>query len=222
MEPYELYHTTAKARAMFNHLHHLLALFLFLTFSLMVTPVYAQQAEPETPTAASPAEADSLAETVSHFDESESQTDFGATNQPVEPTARSEFRYGVGFQSTFPAWGISGMMTINETMAAQAILGFLGNLNTIAGRGLYTFREEQHWDAYGYGMLGYWSYGAAGISRESAIGFGVGAGFQYDWRAFDDGLPPIFWNLEVGLGVVNLDNYNFSSMMFGTGLHYRF
>ena len=149
-----------------------------------------------------------------------------AVEQPaaeqIGPTSRNEFRYGVGFQGSFPAWGLSGMMTLNETISVQAILGLLGTLNTVAGRGLYTFREEQHWDAYGYGMVGYWSYRTSGISSDNALGFGAGAGIQYDWRAFDENLPPIYWNIELGFGVVNLDNYNFSTIMFGTGVHYRF
>lgn len=129
--------------------------------------------------------------------------------------------YGVGFQSSFPAWGLSGMMDLNPDVSLQAIIGFLGNLNTFAGRGLYRFHHEDFWNAYGYGMLGLWTYSLLGQS-ESAIGFGFGAGLEYDWRGFNEDLPPLFWNLELGVGIVNLDLYNFSSFMLGVGVHYRF
>lgn len=132
------------------------------------------------------------------------------------------FRYGVGFQSTFPAWGLSGTMQITDEISGQLILGPFGILNTFAGRGLYSFQEEQYWNLYGYGMLGVWTYNYIGSRRESSLGIGAGAGIQYDWRAWNDELPPLFWNLELGLGFVNLDHYNFNSVMLGTGVHYRF
>ncbi len=131
-------------------------------------------------------------------------------------------RYGVGFQSTWPAWGISGMIDLNETLSAQAILGFFGNFNTVSGRGLYRFRQEDYWDLYGYGMIGYWRYNTRFITAENRLGVGAGAGIQYDWRTFDPNLPPIFWNLELGVSFVNFDAYNFNMITFGTGVHYRF
>ncbi len=138
---------------------------------------------------------------------------------PVQP-----FRYGVGFQGTFPAWGISGTMMFTDEITGQLILGPFGYLQTYAARGLYQFRDETYWDLYGFGMLGLWTYnyGFNRQSTESSLGLGAGAGIQYDWRAWNDELPPIYWNVELGLGYVNLDRYNFGSVLFGTGVHYRF
>jgi hypothetical protein len=135
-----------------------------------------------------------------------------------EPT-----KYGVGFQSAFPAYGLSGMMDINEDISVQAIVGFFGSLKTFAARGLYNFQREDYWNLYGFGMLGVWNYSIGSVS-ETVPGFGLGAGISYDWRAFNADLPPLFWNLELGLGIVNFDevNYNFSTFMFGAGVHYRF
>jgi hypothetical protein len=132
-------------------------------------------------------------------------------------------KYGVGFQGTWPAYGISGMMDINEEISAQAIVGFFGNLNTFAARGLYRFQNEDYWNLYGFGMVGAWSYSVGSLS-ETSPGFGLGGGISYDWRAFDPNLPPLFWNLELGIGFVNFDevDYNFSTILFGAGVHYRF
>ena len=114
------------------------------------------------------------------------------------------------------------MMDINETISAQAILGFLGVVNTFAGRGLYRFRQEDYWDLYGYGMVGMWRYNTRFIEAENRLGLGAGAGIQYDWRVLDPNLPPIFWNLEIGFGYVNFNHYNFNMISFGAGVHYRF
>lgn len=145
---------------------------------------------------------------------------------------RDDLKWGVGFQSSFPAWGISGSMDINETITAQAIIGFFSGLKTYAGRGLYRFKKEQYWEIYGYGMLGLWSYDGvrfrSGVGledhTETVLGFGAGAGLEYDWRAFNPDLPPLFWNFELGVGFVEFDevDYDFSALLIGVGVHYRF
>lgn len=147
----------------------------------------------------------------------------------TEGTEIETYRYGAGFQGSFPASGLSGMMNITDDVAVQAILGVFGNLRTLAGRGLYKFQKEDFWDLYGYGMIGAWSYQGFAIAdnnrqRETVLGLGAGAGFQYDWRAFYPEFPPILWNIELGIGFVDFKevNYNFSTIIFGAGLHYRF
>lgn len=128
---------------------------------------------------------------------------------------------GLGFQSSFPAYGLSLMVDVTEVASLQGIVGFFGTLNTYAARGLYRFNRETYHDFYGYGMVGGWSY--AGI--ETVPGGGVGAGFEGDIRGLnpEGDLPPLFFNFELGLGFVNFDQaaYNFSTLMFGVGVHYR-
>jgi|GEM_PF-599946 len=147
----------------------------------------------------------------------------------TEETVIETYKYGAGFQGSFPASGLSGMMNVTDEVAIQAILGIFGNLRTLAGRGLYKFQEEDYWDLYGYGMIGVWSYQGFAIAnnnrqRETVLGLGAGAGFQYDWRAYNPEFPPIAWNIELGIGFVDFKevNYNFSTIMFGAGVHYRF
>jgi hypothetical protein len=140
-----------------------------------------------------------------------------------DPDVIERTKYGVGFQGSFPASGLSGMLDLTDEFTAQAIVGFFGNLNTFAGRGLYKFQREDFWNLYGYGMLGAWHYSIGSLS-ETVLGFGLGAGVEYDWRAFNSELPPIFFNLELGIGFVDFDKvpFNFSTLMIGAGLHYRF
>ncbi|GAB4370747.1 MAG: hypothetical protein Kow0042_13140 [Calditrichia bacterium] len=157
---------------------------------------------------------------------------FAQEKPGAEIKADKETKYGVGFQATFPAYGISGMMDINEMISAQGIVGFFGNLNTYAVRGLYRFQQKNFWDLYGYGMVGAWSYTGLKVSNgskleettETVLGFGAGVGIEYDWRGWNSELPPLFWNLELGLGFANFDavDYNFSTLLFGAGVHYRF
>ncbi len=142
-------------------------------------------------------------------------------------------KYGLGFQGTFPANGLSGVMNLTDKTAAQAIIGFFGSLNTFAARGLYRFQQKNFWNAYGYGMIGIWTYSGLEFVRsrgrleettEAVFGFGAGAGIEYDWRALSADLPPIAWNLELGLGFVDFDrvDFSFSTILFGAGIHYRF
>ena len=133
-------------------------------------------------------------------------------------------RYGVGFASSWPAYGASGTLQISETLTAQAVLGFLGVVNNFSVRGLYRFRRSPEYDFYGYGAVGAYRYGYS-LGTESVLGFGGGAGIEAGLqRLFDDEeFPPIFVNAELGLAVANFDNYSgFSLFVFGAGVHYRF
>ncbi len=142
-------------------------------------------------------------------------------------------RFGIGFQASFPAWGLSGMVDLSRGFALQGIFGVIGDLKTYAGRGILRFSRQKYHSVYGYGVVGAFSY--TGLKEgeswyeweettETVVGFGGGLGFDYNWRAWSENLPPISWNLEIGIARVNFSevDYNFSSMTFGAGLHYRF
>ena len=142
-----------------------------------------------------------------------------------------ETKFGIGFQSSFPAWGISGMMDVADNVSVQGILGAFGDLKTYAGRGIYRFRKEPKWNTYGYGMIGAWSYpwykweGWNLVEEtETTIGFGAGVGIEYDWRAWMPDLPPVWWNLKIGVGMIEFEeaDYDLSTFMVGCGGHYRF
>ncbi len=164
------------------------------------------------------------------------------TTQPVkkaptktEAEVSRRTKFGVGFQSTFPVWGISGMMDMNEKISLQGILGLLGGLKMCSGKGIYRFRREPYWNTYGYGMIGAWWYSYRELEgwtwkekTETALGLGGGVGIEYNWQAlWGPDLPPIWWNLEVGLGVLKfelgwLGRLDYSGLWLGCGGHYRF
>ena len=132
-------------------------------------------------------------------------------------------RYGVGFASSWPAYGVSGTLQLSETLTAQAVLGFLGAVTNLSARGLYRFRRSPEYDIYAYGAVGAYRYGYF-AGTESVLGVGGGGGIEAGLqRLFDDeDFPPIFVNAEVGLGFANFEYYNFSAFVFGAGVHYRF
>lgn len=142
-------------------------------------------------------------------------------------------KYGIGGQFTTPVFGVSGMMDINENISAQAIIGFLGDLFMIGGKGLYKFNKDEYWNIYGYGLIGpSWyttdKYNSTARTYEEItefnIMFGGGAGFEYNWKALSESLPDLFWNIELGFGILSFDetDYDISGITFGAGVHYRF
>lgn len=114
---------------------------------------------------------------------------------------QKETKFGVGLQN----WGISGMMDVSDKVSVQGILEAFGYLKAYTGRGIYRFKRESVWNAYGYGMVGMWSYSYdadwdRAKGTETAMCFGAGGGIEYNWQAFAPNLPPIWWNLEAGIG----------------------
>lgn len=116
-------------------------------------------------------------------------------------------------------------MQVSEKLTAEAILGFLGNVSTYSARGWYRFNRNPEYDLYGYAGAGVYRYGydILGIN-ENVLGLGAGVGVEASLaKLFDDeDFPPIFLNTELGLAYANFDYYNFSSLSYGFGIHYRF
>lgn len=133
----------------------------------------------------------------------------------LEPTT-----FGVGLQSSWPSFGFSGTMDLDDSIAVQGVLGLFGRVSTFAGRGLYRFAREEMWSVYGYGSAGAISFRFLN-ETETSLGLGAGVGLEYDWRAWQRKLPPIRWNIEIGLGYADLAYYDYTGFTFGAGLHYR-
>jgi hypothetical protein len=140
-------------------------------------------------------------------------------------------RFGVGFQSSWPAYGLSGVYDVSEKVTAQAVVGAFGALSTLSGRGLYHFQRQESHSLYGFGTVGVWRHSwnfAGGSSSETSPGIGGGAGVEFDWRNILNGsgngsdFPPIFSSIDIGFVAASFDNYNFSGLVIGAGLHYRF
>jgi hypothetical protein len=151
-----------------------------------------------------------------------------------EPTIGSQGgRFGIGFASSWPAYGISGTMRISEAITGEAVLGFFGAISNFGGRAWYRFNRNQNYDLYGYGAVSLYRYGYTEFvgptlstrrATESVLGLGGGAGIESGIQTLfkDDSLPPIFLNWEIGIAMANFDRYNFSSFVYGGGIHYRF
>lgn len=133
-------------------------------------------------------------------------------------------RFGVGFASAWPAYGISGTLQVSEKLTAEAVVGLLGTVSNIGGRVWYRFKPDLSYDLYGYGGAGLYRYGYFG-GAESVLGLGAGVGIEAGLaKLFDDEeFPPIFVNAELGLAHASFRYYGgFSSLAFGAGIHYRF
>ena len=135
---------------------------------------------------------------------------------------QEEGKYKIGFQASFPSYGLSGIMKVNEKVSVQGVAAPFGEVTTFAVRGLYRFRDEPGWNAYGYGSVGMYNYTAGSID-ENTTGFGAGVGIEYDWQSrFSEEAPPLTSNIEIGIGSVDLEYYEYSSFSFGVGTHYKF
>ncbi len=151
---------------------------------------------------------------------------------PDVPVSMQGGRYGVGFASTWPTYGISGTYQLNETMTAEAILGAFGTISNFGGRLWYRFNLDPKYDLYGFGGVGILRYGYTEFvppsqtrkATENVLGLSAGTGIESGLQALfgDQSLPPLFFNWEIGLWYAGFEHYNFSSFMFGGGVRYRF
>ena len=150
--------------------------------------------------------------------------------------AQEEGKYKIGFMASFPSYGLSGIMKINDKVSVQGILAPMGDLSSYSVRGLYKIQEEETWHTYSYGSIGIWKHEYEEVvnssnyynlttetKTESAVGFGAGVGIEYDWSIwYGEDFPPISSSLEIGFGSVGLDNYEYSAISIGAATHYKF
>lgn len=121
-------------------------------------------------------------------------------------------------------YGLSGKYDITNKVTAQAIVGMWGyaGLTSITGRVNYKFQEGRFHNFYGYGSLTSWSWNDS-YYDETVIGFGVGAGGEYDIRGIDRGFIPLFISADIGLQYASFRYYGgFGGLGLGLGLHYKF
>lgn len=136
-------------------------------------------------------------------------------------------RLGVGFQASFPAWGLSAKADFDETNSAQAIIGVAGPFSSYYGRYLYNFNEggdDFVIKPYVFAQAGMYSYdynySYLGLGKtENVFGYGAGAGIEWHYAPFTDKLR---FSLEVGYSKVDFNHYDFKAIMFGGGIHYHF
>ncbi len=128
----------------------------------------------------------------------------------------------VGVQSSgFESSGLSVKYDINDKITAQAILGAIGTVTNYSGRILYNFKKDKYFTYYGYGSVGSWSWSNSFYS-ETVIGYGAGAGLDYNIQNADKDLPPIFLSAEAGFSMVDFSHYSYGGLGIGIGIHYKF
>ncbi|MCK5903579.1 MAG: outer membrane beta-barrel protein [Cocleimonas sp.] len=127
-----------------------------------------------------------------------------------------EGQYSVGFQSSWPSYGLSTKYETSDVLTLQATLGALGTVTNLGGRVLYKFKKMPEYDLYGFGSVGVYNY-SSGVIDESVFGFGGGVGMEYDLS------KELTVNAELGMSIVNFDEYTgYSTVGIGIGLHYWF
>jgi hypothetical protein len=142
-------------------------------------------------------------------------------------------RYGVGFASSWPSYGLSGTLLISETLTGEVILGFLGAITNVGARGWYRFNTNHNYDIYAYGGLSLLMYrydtfdpstSSTRKKTETVPGIGAGVGMEFSLQQLleDESFPPLFFSIELGLAIASFEFYDFSFLSFGAGIRYRF
>jgi hypothetical protein len=104
-------------------------------------------------------------------------------------------RAGIGFQSAWPAYGISGTYDLNQSLTGQAVVGAFGTVSTLSAWSLYHFQREEKYSLFGYGTAGVWwhSFRTLGTSdSETSPGLSGGAGIELN----GGGWPGPEWKSE--------------------------
>lgn len=127
--------------------------------------------------------------------------------------------FGAGVQLTWPAYGLSAMYDLSETLSVQGVVGSAGYGFSLTGRGIYRFTPQEKFTPYAYGSVGTWS-GYLGYGM--VPNFGAGGGVELDVRTFAPDLPPLFIGVEGGLNLVTYSGGSYTYFEFGPGIHYRF
>lgn len=143
--------------------------------------------------------------------------------EPQPPSAR-EGMYGVGLQLTWPTYGLSGMMDVNDDVSIQVVVGTAGFGLALSGRALFRLEPQEHFRPYVYGEAGLWS---AYRDWGAVPNFGLGAGIELDLRQFLPEAPPFYASFEAGLNMAlysdrELGSGSLTRFQIGPALHYRF
>lgn len=140
-------------------------------------------------------------------------------------------RFGLGFQASLPAVGISAKADITEKHTAQAVVGIFGPFSSYYGRYAYNFPKKVssiqiEYKPYLYGQAGYYKYDIDSFlglgnqtNSETSFGYGLGAGLEWNYIPISKDLK---FNMEIGYGNVKFDYYKFKSLSVGVGIHYYF
>jgi len=143
-----------------------------------------------------------------------------AAHGQEETSGGEKFAAGVhlGNQTT----GFSLKYRATEKITGQATFDFAGSITNYGLRGLYAFNTGPDYEIFGYAALTLFRFDSF-LVDETTIGFGGGAGIEYDLRSLAPTLPPLFASAELGAALGSFGRFSgFSTVGLGLALHYRF
>ncbi len=131
-------------------------------------------------------------------------------------------KFAAGIQLGNQTTGFSFKYRATEKITGQVTLDFTGSITNYGVRGLYAFNTGPFYEIYGYASVALFRFDAI-LFTESTVGFGGGAGIEYDLRGLSPDLPPLFASFEIGASLGSFDAFSgFSLLGTGIALHYRF
>ncbi len=129
----------------------------------------------------------------------------------------------LGLQGGLNSSGPSVRYPISDTLSVQGIIGALGTVTSVSGRGLLFFRQTEELDWYYFGGLQFINVDTGIFGSENAFGISGGVGLDYDLRNAIPEAPPIVLSGEIGASFASFDNFNgFNLFNIGIGVHYLF
>ena len=136
---------------------------------------------------------------------------------------REKGSIGIGFQISYPFYGLSVIVAPEMDFSFQGMFGLLGKIKSYCGKVRYHIEES---GVYAYALIGAKEYETTnyidGLSEkkiETFFGYGIGFGIEYLVPKI-----PIWYNVEVGYGNIKYNDPTSDShaIMLGIGLHYYF
>lgn len=159
------------------------------------------------------------------------------TNTANAQRFAEESNLGAGLAWTSLNYGVSAKYNFTEKHTGQIIVGsanygfnFSGaNSFSLTGRYAYNFEagdiDFASYKPYLYGQIGYWTYkydlGAfGGKFNQNSIAIGAGAGIEWSFNNFVDGLA---FSFELGYTNISFDGVgSIGGFNGGGGIHYYF
>ncbi len=130
-----------------------------------------------------------------------------------EPLAADQMKWAAGFQSSFTSYGFSAKYRYTDVLTLQGTIAPLGSATSYGARGLYNFHQDGPLTGYGFVGLSLWKIDLGFLGDDSAVGFGGGAGVEYEVA------PRFLLSAELGF---NSSGVLSSAIGLGLGIHYQF
>ena len=130
--------------------------------------------------------------------------------------------FGIGFQSSFPIYGLSAKYAISEQSVVQATIAPFGSgdfkLNFYGGRYIHRFKSDEALNPYlfaGAGLITFSGYGAT--ASDNFVSYSAGGGVEYIVAG------ALGLSADLGYGKFGVSQgEGISGIFLGVGIHYYF